>query len=59
MFTMTYCYIGTTSNTRCVLQGVGFPGHIQVGVAIAGCIIYGFHGMAGLSYDENTFEVGW
>lgn len=29
---------------------VGFPGHLQVGVAISGCLMYGIHGMAG-DYD--------
>ena len=39
--------------------GVGFPGHLQIGVAVSGCALYGIHGMAGLSLDYNNDDVGW
>eukprot|EP00956_Cyclotella_meneghiniana_P013981 scaffold20655_cov79-Cyclotella_meneghiniana.AAC.1 len=39
--------------------GVGFPGHLQIGVAFSACLAYGFHGIAGLSLDYNNDDVGW
>eukprot|EP00956_Cyclotella_meneghiniana_P045042 scaffold350653_cov142-Cyclotella_meneghiniana.AAC.1 len=39
--------------------GVGYPGHLQIGVAVSGCALYGIHGMAGLSLDYNNDDVGW
>lgn len=40
-------------------ESLHYGGHLQVGVAVSGCVVYGTHAMAGLSLDANTGQVGW